>query len=171
VRAEDDLLGDASAERDADAGQEVLLVVREAVDVGGGDGDAERLTAEDDRHLADGVGPWPSIPTTACPASWYAVRRRSSEDLALRAEHDALERVGEVRHGDLLVSSPRSRQGRLVGQVGQIGPDHSRRGRSHGVKVDVRGERPRSRVDGEDLAAPVLVRRRDVHATIEAPRT
>ena len=70
--------------------------------------------------------------------------------------------------GDLLVVAARRGQGRLVGEVGEVGADHAGRRRGDPVEVDVVGERQRARVDLEDLAAPVLVGRRHGHAAVEA---
>ena len=54
--AVDELLGDASAERDVDLGAQVGARVAEAVGLGRRQRDPERAAARDDRDLADGVG-------------------------------------------------------------------------------------------------------------------
>ena len=75
-------------------------------------------------------------------------------DPARRAEQDLLERVGEVRHLDLVVLAAGGEQRRLVGEVGQVGAHHPGRRRRQGLEIDVVGQRQRPGVDLEDLAAP-----------------
>ena len=89
-------------------------------------------------------------------------------DAARGAEHDLLQRLGEVRVLDLLVVAARGEQRGLVGEVGEVGADHARRRGGDAVEVDVVGERQRARVDLEDLAPAVLVGRRHGDAAVEA---
>ena len=89
-------------------------------------------------------------------------------DLALGAEDDLLERVGEVRSGHRVVIPARSEQRGLVDEVGQVGADHSRCGRRDPVEVDVGGERHRTGVDREDRRAAATVGRLHRDAAIEA---
>ena len=75
--------------------------------------------------------------------------------LALGAEDDPLERIGEVGLEHLLVIAARGEQRRLVDEVGEVGADHARRGRRDPAEVDVGAERHGARVHLEDRLAPV----------------
>ena len=91
-------------------------------------------------------------------------------DLALGAEHDLLDRVGEVGVGHLFMLAPRRQQRRLVGDVGEVGPDHAGRCLRQPSEIDVVGKRHRARVDLEDLLAADLVGRHDSDAAVEPAR-
>ena len=100
--AEHDLLGAATAERDLDLGEQVALVEVEAVGVGRREGDAERLAAGDDRDLAHGVGAGGEHPddrVAGLVVGGPAPVLLADHHAARGAEHDPLERVGEVLAG------------------------------------------------------------------------
>ena len=79
--------------------------------------------------------------------------------LPFRAEHDALERIGEVGLVDKLVVPPRGQKRRLVGKIREIRTDHPRCRRRDRSEVDVRRERDCTRVHLEDRFAAGAVRR------------
>ena len=91
-------------------------------------------------------------------------------DLALGAEDDLLDRVGEVPLLDGRVTTPGREQRRLVHDQGEVGARGSRRRRRDLLEVDVGGERHQPRVDLEDRRAAVLVRRLDGDPAIEPAR-
>ena len=97
--------------------------------------------ARDDRDLAHRVGARCEHADDRVPAFVVGGAPRSAAliiDLALRAEHDLLERVGEVRLPPP-VSWPRARreQRRLVDEVREVGADHARRRRGDRAEIDV----------------------------------
>jgi hypothetical protein len=96
--------------------------------------------------------------------------RVAHDDLALGAEDDLLDRVGEVGLLDLLVIAARREQRGLVDQQREVGARHARRRCGDALEVDGVGKRHRARVDLEDLQAPDLVRRLHGDAAIEAAR-
>ena len=172
--AVDDLLGRSAAERDLDLRAQLLLRVVEAVGVRGRERHAERHAARDDRDLAHRVGALGEHPddrVAALVVRGAALVLVGHHHLALCAEHDLLERVGEVGLLHLLVAAPRGEQRRLVDEVREVGADHAGRRRGDRAQVDVVGERNPARVDVEDLRAPVLVgrlRRRPAGRTARA---
>jgi hypothetical protein len=91
-------------------------------------------------------------------------------DLPLGAEHDLLERVGEVAHPDELVLAARGEESGLVRQIGEVGPDHPWGRGGETVEIDVRAERHRARVHGEDELPSEAVGRLDGDAAVEAAR-
>ena len=169
----DDLLGHAPAARNLDLRPQLVLGVVEAVVLRRRQRDAERLAARDDRHLAHRVGAGGEHADDRVAALVVgdpaAVGLADQHDLALGAQHDLLERVGEVGALDLVVAAPRGQQGRLVDEVGQVGADHARGRLGDLGEVDVVGERDRARVDAQDLLAALAVGRLDEHAPVEAP--
>ena len=168
----DDLLRDASAERDLDLRLELLARVGDSVVVGRRERDAERLAARDDRDLADRVGlrrEHPDQGVAGLVVGGALAVRGAEDDPARRAEQDLLQRVGEVGHLHLVVFAPGGEQRRLVGEVGQVGADHPRRGRGQGGEVDVVAERHRPRVHLEDLQPAGPVGWLDGDAPVEPP--
>jgi hypothetical protein len=100
-----------------------------------------------------------------------ALVRRRHHQLALGAEHDLLERVGEVGSLDCFVTAACGEQGRLVDEVRKVGTDHPRCAGRERTQIDVRPEWHAARVHFEDLLAPVLVGRLDGNAAVEPSRT
>ena len=94
----------------------------------------------------------------------------AEHDLALRPQQDLLERIREVGELHPLVGTPRRHQRRLVGQVLQVGADHSRRGRREALQVDIVCERHVPGMHLEDGKATGLVGRIDRDPPVEAPR-
>ena len=140
----DQLLGDASAQRHAQAGLEIRLVVVEAIRVGGRERHAERHAARDDRDLAHGVGVRAEhadqrVPRLVVGGALAVVLRH--HHAPLDAQHDLLDGVGEVGHLDRLVAAARGQQRGLVDEVREVGADHSRRGRGDRAEIDVGRER------------------------------
>ncbi len=90
------------------------------------------------------------------------------QDAAWGAEHQLLQRVGEVAHLDLVVFAPRSQQRRLVGEVREVGADHAGGARGERAEVHARGERDRARVDFEDFAPAGAVGGLHGDAAVEA---
>ena len=102
MSAEHELLGDAPAERDLDLGEQMLLFEVEPVGVGRRESDPERLAAGDDRHLAHRVGAGRQHPDdrmAGLVVGGAPAVVLGDHHLALGAEHDPLERVGEVLRG------------------------------------------------------------------------
>ena len=79
--------------------------------------------------------------------------------LPLGAEHDPLERVGEVGFVDDLVAAPCRQQRSLVDEIREIRADHARRRRRDPAEVDVGPERHAARVHPEDRLAAGAVGR------------
>src|SRR3984957_15668771 len=79
------------------------------------------------------------------------------EDSSRGAKQDLLERVREVGHLNLFVSSARREQCRLVGEVGQVGADHPGRSRGQRIEVDIVCEGHRASVDFQNLYASLAV--------------
>ena len=100
--AEDELLRGPAAERHLDPRLELGARVVEAVDVGRGQRHAERLAARHDRDLAHRVGArgeHPDERMAGLVVRGAAAVGRRQHDLALGAEEDLLERLGEVGSG------------------------------------------------------------------------
>ena len=120
--------------------EQVALVEVEAVGVGRREGDAERLAAGDDRDLADRVGArreHPDDRVAGLVVGGAAPVLLGEHHLALGAEHDPLQRVGEVL-ARRPCSWPRGGQQRgLVDEVGQVGADHPGRRGGDRAEVDV----------------------------------
>ena len=171
--AEDDLLGDAAAERNLDLREYLRLEVAEPIGVGGGERHTERHPARDDRDLAHGVGAGCEHPDD-CVAALVVGRPATilgtHQHLAFGAEDDPLERVSEVGFLDHVVLAPRSRERRLVHQVGEVGSDHPRCRRGDACEVDVGPERDAARVYPEDRLAPITVWRLDRDPAVEPSR-
>ena len=171
--AEDDLLGAAAAERDLDLRQQLALLVVVAIAFRRGEGDAERRAARDDRDLAHRIGALREHADdrmTALVVGGAAAVLGAHHDLPLRAEHDPLQRVGEVGRVDLLVVPPRGEQRRLVDEVGEVGADHPGRGRRDPAQIDVGRERHVARVHLQDLLPPCPVGRLHRDAPVEPAR-
>ena len=163
---------DAAAERDLDPRVQLRLEVVEAVALRRREGHAQRHAARDDRHLAHRVGAGREHADDRVPG--LVVRRapavvQAHHHAALGAEHDALERVGEVGAGDGVVTAARGEQRRLVDEVREVGADHARRRGRDPVEVDVVGQRHAADVHGEDRRAPRAVRRLHRDPAVEAP--
>ena len=90
--------------------------------------------------------------------------------LALGAEDDPLERVGEVGLGDKFVIPPRREQGCFVDEICEVGADHSRCPGGQPAEIDVRPERHATRVHAEDRLAARPVRRLHGDPAVEAAR-
>ena len=124
--------------------------------------------------LRTGSAPSVSIPTIAWPPSWYAVRRRSvgrHHDLALRAEHDPLERVGEVGLAAPVSCSRRAASSAAsLTRFARSAPTMPGVVAAMRAEVDVVRERHVARVHAEDRLAAVAVGRLDGDAPVEAAR-
>src|SRR5581483_2213854 len=144
---------------DLDLRQERALVVVEAVGPRRGDGHAEAHRARDDRDLPYGVGARRQHPDERVPGLVVGgppLVLGCEGQLACGAELDLLERVGKVAHPHAAVRPARGEQRGLVGEVRQVGPDHSDRRRGDRVEVDVRCERQLAGVDEQDPLGPSL---------------
>ena len=169
--AVDEPFGDAAAEGDLDLRLQVALVVAEAVDRRGGEGDAERHPARDDRDLTDRVGArreHPDDRVAGLVVGGALTIGGAEHDLPFGAEHDLLQRVGEVGHLHIRVFSARGEQGGFVGEVGEVGADHAGGGRGERVEVDVVGERHAAGVHLQDQLPSESVGRLDGDTTVEA---
>ena len=169
--AEDDLLGGAAAERDLDLRLHLGLAVVEAVALGRREGDAERHPAGDDRDLAHRIGALGEHAddrVAALVVGGAAPVLGAHHHLPLGAEHDPLERVGEVGFVDDLVVPPRRQQRGLVDEIREIRPDHARRRRRDPAEVDVGPERHAARVHLEDRLAAGTVGRLHGDPAVEA---
>ena len=154
--------------------EQLVAVVVEAVGVGRGERDAERLAARDDRDLAHRVGARGEHPDDRVPAlvvRGAAPVLAAHHHLPLGAEHDPLERVGEVGLVHLLVAAARGEQRRLVDEVREVGADHARASSTAIRPRSTSGaERHDARVHLEDRLAAVPVRRLHGDAPVEAAR-
>ena len=148
--AEDELLGDAAAEGDLDLREYPRLEVVEAVGVGAENVTPSAIPRGMIETLRTGSAPGVSIPTTACPlvVGRPATILLAHHHLPFGAEHDPLERVGEVGFFDHFVLAPSRRERGLVHQVGEVGSDHPRCRRRDAPEVDVgsRGRRATRRI-------------------------
>ena len=134
----------------------------------------ERLAARDDRDLANRVGAGREHPddrVAGLVVGGAAAVLVGDHHLALGAEHDPLERVGEVLAGRpsswlRLAASSAASLTRLARSAPTMpGVDGGDR-----AEVDVRRERHRARVHPEDRLAAGAVRRRHDDAAVEAAR-
>jgi hypothetical protein len=91
-------------------------------------------------------------------------------DLPFGAEHDPLERACEVGHPHLLVLAPGGEEGRLVGEIREVGAHHPRARGRQPVEVDVGGKRDVAGVNPEDQPASHPVRSLHRDPAIEASR-
>ena len=82
---------------------------------------------------------------------------KADHHLAFGAEHDPLERVGEVGFVDDVVVATGCKERSLVDEIREIRPDHAGGRRRDSPEVDVRPERHVARVHAEDRfpAGPV----------------
>src|SRR6185437_8650092 len=85
-----------------------------------------------------------------------------------RAQQDLLQRVGEVGEGDGVVAATGGQQGGLVGEVGQVGADHARRGRGDHAQIDVVGQGHGTGVNLQDLAPSLAIGRLDPDPAVKA---
>jgi hypothetical protein len=170
---EHDLLGDAPAERDVDASEQLPVLVVEAVRVRRRERHPQRHPARDDRdlsHRVGALGEHADHRVTGLVVGGAAAVCLAHHDLPLGAEHDPLERIGEVGFLDLLVLSASRQQRGLVDQVGEVGAHHPwRRGRDP-AQIDARGNRHPARMHLEDLATPVAVGWLHRHPAVEPAR-
>src|SRR5262249_47958408 len=94
---------------------------------------------------------------------------RREQQGPLGTHHDAIYRVLEVGHGDQQVVAPRREQGRLVGDIGQVGANHAGGAAGEDGEVDVVGQRHPAGVDQQDGLAAHAVRAVHHHLAVEAP--
>ena len=90
--------------------------------------------------------------------------------LARIAEHDLVERLREVRGGDVLPPFARGRQHRLVDEIGEVGARKAGRVVGDHVQVDVERQRLPLGVHVEDGLACGQLRPIDEDATVESAR-
>ena len=169
--AEHDLLGGAPTERDLDLRVHLRLAVVEAVALGRCERDAQRHPARDDRDLAHrigAVGEHADDRVATLVVGGKAPVFRAHHHLPLGAEHDPLERVGEVGFVDDLVVPSCRQQRSLVGEVREIRTDHARRRRRDPAEVDIWCERHCPRVHLEDRLAAGTVGRLHRNPPVEA---
>eukprot|EP00976_Prorocentrum_cordatum_P099412 1191825-Prorocentrum_minimum.AAC.2 len=176
VGAEDELLGDASAERHAhlvlqiaagvQARLEALLRRRE-------EGEPAGSAAGDDGDLRDGVvlrhERADQGVTRLMVRHQLALLLRHHRALLLGPGDDALERVRYLVLGDLLEVAAGGHDRRLVHQVLQVGAGEPGGAAGDLLKVDVGGERLAAAVHLEDLHAALHVGTVDSHLAIETP--
>ena len=159
------------AERDVDLRVHLGLAVVEAVALGRRERDAERHPARDDRDLAHRIGALGEHADDRMPAlvvGGPAPVFGAHHHLPLGAEHDSLERVGEVGFVDDLVVPPRRQQRGLVDEIREIRADHARGRRRDPAEVDVGPERHATRVHLEDRLAAGTVGRLHRNPAVEA---
>ena len=170
--AEDELLGDAAAERDLDLAQQVGPVVAEAVGLGRRQGDAERDAARDDRDLAHRVGAGREHPDErmaglvvgGAAALLGLSRMRRSVPRMSFSSASSKSAIVTASWSRLAASSAAS-----LTTFARSAPTMPGRGGGEPVEVDVVGERHRARVDVEDLAPAGGVGRLEGDAAVEAP--
>jgi hypothetical protein len=171
--AEHDFLGHAPAQRDVDASQQLPVLVAEAIRVRRREGHPQRHPARDDRdlsHRVGALGEHADHRVTGLVIGGAAAVCLAHHDLPLGAEHDPLERIGEVGFLDVLVLPASRQQCRLVDQVGEVGADHPGRRRRNPAQIDVRGDRHSARVHLENLATPVSIGWLHRHPAVEPAR-
>ena len=86
------------------------------------------------------------------------------------AEDDPVPGLVDVLGEDDVPVVPDGHDGRLVDQVGQVGPGEPRGGPGHGVEVDVGGQVLAPGVHGQDGGPLGLVGQGDLHLAVEAAR-
>ena len=151
-----------SAERDLDLGQQMALIEVEAVGVRRREGHAERLATRDDRDLAHGVSAGRQHAddrVTSLVVGGPLPVLVADHHAACGAEHDPLQRVGEVFLADVRVAALCCQQRTLVDQVGEVGADHAGRRRRDLAEVDLRCQRNRPRMHLQNRLAAVAVGR------------
>ena len=120
-----------------------------------------------------GSAPVVSMPSSAWPDSWYAVRRFSSGVIMiLRAVPSTmpLERVREVDALHAVMVTTGGQQGGFVDEVLELGADHAGGRRRDVVEGHRVGERDMARVHLEDASPAFPVGRVHDDASIESPR-
>ena len=147
------------------------LAVVEAVGLGRRERDAERHPARNDRDLAHRIGAFGEHADDR--VAGFVVRGpaavlRADHHLAFGAEHDPLERVGEVGFVDDLVVATSGEERSLVDEIREVRPDHAGRRRRDPAEVDVRPERHVARVHVEDRLPPGPVGRLYRDPAVEA---
>ena len=171
-RAVDELLRDPAAERDLDPAVEVVDVVVRALGVRARDRHAQRHRARDDRDLAHRVRArrhHADDRVARLVVGRAALLLVGEDDPARRAEDDLLQAVREVQRARPSCDPRRAASSAAsLARFAMSRADHAGRDRGDVVEVDVVVQRQRARVDLEDLAAAVLVGRRDRHAAVEA---
>ena len=114
-----------------------------------------------------------SIPTSACPASWYAVRSRSASVITIcRSAPRMIFSIASVKSScsTAVWSAARREQRGLVHDQRDVGAGGARRGRRDLLEIHGGGERNRPRVDLQDLDAPGLVGWLHRDAAVESAR-
>ncbi len=123
--------------------------------------------------LRTGSAPGVSIPTIAWPASWYAVRRRSSSEIiTLRSAPSTIRSSASVRSSRLTFSCSRraASSAASLTRFSRSAPTMPGVVGGERAEVDVGGERNPARVHAQDRLAAGAVRRRDDDAAVEPPR-
>ena len=96
---------------------------------------------------------------------------REDQAPALDAQHDLVLGILEVPHVDLPLVPPGGKQGRFVGEVGQIGPGHPRRPLGQHTQTDVWCQRNLPGMDTQDTLAAADVRQVHYYLAVEPSRT
>jgi hypothetical protein len=87
----------------------------------------------------------------------------------LEARHDPVDGLVEVHHLDRRLALPGGQQGRLVHEIGQVGPDEPRSLGGNSRQVDGGREGDRLGVDSQDLLSALQIRAVERHVAIEPP--
>ncbi len=165
-------LGRATAQHHGEALPELVLRHQVAVFLGHLHRVAERaLGGGDDAHLVHLIGVGKHLRDQGVPAfverdlpSHVLAQRR----VALQAGHDPLDGVLEVGARHPLALTSRSQQRGLVDDVGQVRAGEAGRDPGEAIEVGILGQRHGPHVDSEDLAPPLLGRKRDLDLAVEA---
>ena len=96
---------------------------------------------------------------------------RPKHDRPAEAKHRPLDRFVEVHLCHLILAFLRGDQGRLVGDVAQVGANEARGGAGDVVEIDTRSQAKIARVDFQDRLAANPVGRGDGDPPVEPPGT
>ena len=172
--AEHEPLGHVAGEHAGDLVLELRLGLQVAVLHGQAHGVAEGHAAADDADLGHGV----ALGQDALHEGMAALvvgddgllLVADDAALALRAGHDALQRLAELRRADGLLVAARGQDGGLVDEVGEVRAGEAGRLLGHGLEIDLLVERLALDVHLEDLEAALHVRPVEDDLAVEAVR-
>src|SRR6202789_3631617 len=155
--AEDQLLGNAPAEGDAQIGQHLLARQRKLVAFGQAHHHAERAAARNDRGLVNRIGGdhrerHDGVAAFVIGGEFlFSFRHRHGAPLG--PHHHFILGILEFGHGDDAPAAARREQCRLVDEIGEIGAREAGRAARDGARVDVGRQRNLAHVHAQDLLA------------------
>lgn len=171
VFAEDELLGDATAHGTSENVLQFIDILVTTVFGGEEPSDATGATAGDNRYLMNGVGVGENVADDGVTGfviggDFFLVVVHDL-GLALGADGDTLEGFGQVGVSDGLVAETSSGNGRLVGDVGEVGARRAGGLFGEGVQVNVFVERFVFEMDFQNLETVLALGERDVDMAVE----